>query len=170
MEHIVSWYDWIYTVDDSWKIVNIKRNRELKWEIDIWWYKKVTLSMSNNAKSFFIHRLVAIAFIPNPEQKPFVNHKNWIKTDNRVDNLEWCTRSENELHKYSVLWYSWSQMWKELKTAKAVSQFNKDWTFISSFRSLHSADLATKARSQHIWKCCNGKRKTAGWFIWKFKY
>ena len=58
-------------------------------------YKGVTLHKDGKQKAFLLHRLVAEAFIPNPENKPEVNHKNHIRWDNRVENLEWCTRQEN---------------------------------------------------------------------------
>jgi hypothetical protein len=61
-------------------------------------YEKVNLSKNNVAKTFAVHRLVAIAFIDNTENKPQVNHKDGNKLNNCVDNLEWCTASENQLH------------------------------------------------------------------------
>lgn len=66
-------------------------------------YQRITLSLSGNNIRFFVHRLVCIEFIPNPDNKPCVNHKNGIKCDNNIQNLEWVTYSENERHSYNVL-------------------------------------------------------------------
>lgn len=65
-------------------------------------YLKVIFSVKNNKKSFLTHRLVAEAYIPNPDNKPFVNHKNGIPTDNRVENLEWVTAQENTQHAWET--------------------------------------------------------------------
>lgn len=66
-------------------------------------YLKVTLRKNGNGANVMIHRIVALAFVPNPEHKPQINHKNGNKLDNRAENLEWVTRSENQLHAYRVL-------------------------------------------------------------------
>lgn len=63
-------------------------------------YRCVRIFKNGKKGGVMIHRLVGFAFIPNPENKPFINHKNGIKHDNRVENLEWVTQSENVIHAY----------------------------------------------------------------------
>lgn len=79
-----------YSVNQNGIIINNKSGKIVKQRVDKYGYLRVNLEAS--------HRLVAQAFIPNPENKPEVNHKNGCKTDNRVENLEWCTRLENIEH------------------------------------------------------------------------
>lgn len=81
----------------------IYRGKELRKEILKGGYLRVTLSKSNKQKRITIHRLVALAFIDNIENKKYVNHKDGNTNNNNILNLEWCTSSENELHSYDVL-------------------------------------------------------------------
>tara|TARA_R110002020_G_C16256725_1_gene770182 strand:+ start:371 stop:877 length:507 start_codon:yes stop_codon:yes gene_type:complete len=76
----------------------VRTERILKQHILKGGYKYVELCLKGVRKKYLVHRLEAIAFIDNPENKPQVNHKNGIKTDNKLGNLEWNTRSENQKH------------------------------------------------------------------------
>lgn len=89
-----------YLVSNYSRVFSLRRNRICKGAIDKNGYHKVTLSHSINTKFIAAHRLAAFAFIPNPENKPFINHKDGNKANNHVDNLEWCTNAENIQHGY----------------------------------------------------------------------
>lgn len=86
-----------YYVHDDGVVFNAKTLRFIKPQSNGNYYK-VTLSIQGKEKQFLVHRLVAKAFIPNPENKPEVNHINGDKFDNRAENLEWVTASENQIH------------------------------------------------------------------------
>jgi hypothetical protein len=92
-------YEGIYKVSNDGDIYNIKFDRKLSVDNSSK-YPMITLSKNNNKKRHLIHRLVATAFIPNPDDKKQVNHINGVKDDNRLCNLEWVTASENITHAF----------------------------------------------------------------------
>jgi hypothetical protein len=95
-------YEGVYDASSFGRIRNSKTGRVLKPE-NVKGYLRNTLSKGNIQNRFQTHRLVALCFIPNPENKPCVNHIDGVKTNNRIDNLDWCTYSENERHSYDLI-------------------------------------------------------------------
>lgn len=94
-------YEGLYQVSNTGKIKSLKNNIIMKQTDDKDGYKKIVLSNNGSRGYYRVHRLVARSFIHN-NGFPFVNHKNGIKHDNCVDNLEWCTQSHNERHAYDT--------------------------------------------------------------------
>lgn len=135
------------------------------------WYFGVMLYNNEIRCRKKVHRLVAEAFIPNPDNKPCVNHKDGNKQNNRVSNLEWCTKSENEKHKYAVLGYvpnTKGRFGKESHSSKPVLQI-KDGVVVAEFCSAKEAQEKTGACRSRISNCCRGKSKSSGGYQWKYK-
>lgn len=122
------------------------------------------LSYEGKRKTVRRHRLVAEAFIPNPDEKPEVNHINGNKTDNRVENLEWATHRENTAH----AWLTGLTKIPPAEKPKKVIQFYEGQQ-IAEYMSIDIAANINGISAADICKCCKGKRKNAGRYIWKHK-
>lgn len=121
-------------------------------------YGRVALRNKEGVKYLLVHRLVALTFIPNPENKLQVNHINGNKMDNRVENLEWATRSENQKHSYSVL--------NKKPTYKKVIRIKDNEEKI--YNSLKEASIELNCHRTGITNCLTGKAKTCKGYKWKY--
>lgn len=124
-------------------------------------YYQVLLYKNKKPHPKRLHRLVAQAFIPNPENKPQVNHIDGNKLNNCVNNLEWCTNSENQIHAYK-------NGLEKPKTQRKIRQYDIDGNYIKSFDYIRNAQKELNIDESSISKCCRGERKSAGGYIWKY--
>ena len=129
-------------------------------------YLIVTLCHEGIHKNKRVHRLLAEAFIPNPQNKAHVNHIDGNKLNNSLDNLEWATPKENTHHSIKMGLHDPTTQ----SSSREIIQLDKDTkTVIAVFPSLHEAGRTTGVVWQNIWKVCDGRRKTAGGFAWAYK-
>ena len=132
----------------------VKRNgRLLNPKIEKGKYVRVNLSIGHDNPTASVHILVAMAFIPNPDNKPEVNHIDEEVSNSHVSNLEWVTGRENMIHSRGV----------------NVKQFTKDGLFVKEYNSINELkEVLKKDNVAHISACCRGRKKTAYGFKWQY--
>lgn len=146
----------------------------LKYQINHKGYRTVTLK---TRKTISLHRLVALAFIPNPENKEHVNHIDGNKENNHVSNLEWVTASENNKHAFATglstprkkeLNYQYTG---DHSNCKMLHQYDMNGKYLTSHKSiaLASRSLGFERTNSSIGKCANGYVKQAVGYLWSFK-
>lgn len=171
-------YEWLYEVSNLGRIKSSYRKcRLLKWWIQWSWYFWLWLYKNGIWKYFQIHRLKALAHIPNPENKLCVGHRdnnplnNWMNEDWK-DNLYWCTSSENNKYIYEcwrrtkpMLW----RFWKDCPNSKKVNQYTLDWKFIRERWSTMDIQRKLWFNNSSISACARWKYKQMSGFIRKYK-
>ena len=151
-------YEGLYGITSCGRVWSYRSQKFLKPRMDKG-YLRVELYKDGTRKVYFIHRLVADAYIPNPDHKPQINHKDEDKTHNYINNLEWTTAGEN-------CNYGTRTERSAKARSKAVYQFDLNGNFVANYESMNEAYRQTKIR--HISECATGKRKTAGGYHWEY--
>lgn len=122
-------------------------------------YEAIRLSKGNKKKWMLIHRIVAEAFLPNPNSLPYVNHKDETKTNNSVDNLEWCSLEYN-------VNYGTSTRRRSIKMGKRIYAYSLKGEFLATYFSIREAERVTGVKKQNIMSVID-KNKTAGEMFWR---
>lgn len=147
---------------------NHKEQIIMKQNINNKGYMQLTLCKNRKQITKKVHRIVAEAFIPNPNNLPQVNHKDGNKQNNNVDNLEWCTNSYNQLHANKMgLNKHRIERTKEVCN-KPVAQLTLDGVEVNRFISLREASNKTGCSYKAMSLCALGKSKTSGGYIWRY--
>lgn len=210
-------YDGNYKVSNFGRVISFKYNeiKEIKSYVSNNGYCIVDLYLNSERKHFLVHRLVAVAFVENPENKHFIDHIDGNPLNNSASNLRWCTQKENCNFAIAIVRKKIAQKevhsredWRKKKSESAkkqmnnpinkhnhslkmkkkwkdpifvkrqqerecvnkpVLQFFKNGVFIKEFISLNQAERETNISSETISRCCRGKLKTSGGYIWKYK-
>lgn len=157
-----------YMVSNLGRVKSLKYNKEkiLKPATHTKGYLCVALCKNSKMQTFKVHRLVAQAFIPNTDNLPQVNHINEDKSDNRVDNLEWCDASYNINYGTGIQRRSTTNT--NGKRAKTVYQYTIDGEFVAEYPSVNEIERQLGYRIGNIWSCCNGRYKSAYGYKWSY--
>lgn len=175
-------YKGLYQVSNFGQIRSLDRydssNHKLKGKImklnnDGRGYLNINLYNNGKQKKFLVHRLVAEAFIPNPNNLPEVNHKDENKTNNRVDNLEWVDRKTNcnyGTRNKKISEKTIGTRYNRIDLSIPILQYSAEGQFIKEWPSAIEIKRQLKINDSYIALCCKGKFKTAKGYIWKYKH
>lgn len=163
----ILWYEWLYYVSNHWRVRS--KRAILKKCLTRKWYEYVNLWKWWFGRKFTVHRLVGISFLERSDWNNEINHKDFNKENNRVDNLEWCNRRYNIKYSYD----HWKQLvpklyWKDHGNSVRVVQMDLNWNVIQLFDCIRDAERVTWSWNQNISKCCKWIYKTTNGFKWKY--
>lgn len=174
--HPVVDYEDIYAVTYDGTVFNTKTGRKLKPNKNSQnGYYYLGLSRNGISKSEYLHRIIAKAWIPNHNNYKYVNHINGIRTDNRVENLEWCTKSHDLQHAYSILGRAppRNRLGKPKPKGSGTQPRCVRGTHLKNGKVLEFESMADAARYfsgcyQNILQVCRGRRKSAYGYRWEY--
>lgn len=163
-------YEGLYQVSNTGKVKSFRQGKRngasneylLKLTLNANGYPQIMLYRSpNDRHKHLVHRLVAQAFIPNPDNLEAVNHKDENPLNNNVDNLEWCTLSYNNA-------YGTARIRQSITNGQRVQQFTINGVLLATYESMHIASEITGVNKHAIKDCCIGHCQTGAGYIWKF--
>jgi len=178
-------YEKLYKISSAGRVYSVRGKTCLTPKLSTPGYYRVTLSSHGIKNTISIHRLVALAFIPNPQNKPTVNHINEIKTDNRVENLEWATIAEQNRHgtrtQRAIAHTDYKNRGIDYKQVAAHHDYSRQnmcgrkavivWNvlgnkpiFIGEFPSQKDASIYTEVCESKVSQCVLGQKKSCKGF------
>ena len=174
----IAGYEGLYAVSNMGRIKSLPRDtgnqyRERETILKLRSYKTgyryVNLYKDHKMKSATVHRLVTIAFIPNPDNLPCVNHKAENKGNNCVWNLEWCSKKYNNIYGSRIKAIANKLTGRtNTKSSKTVLQYDRQGNLIQKWPSTAEIQRQLGIPSAHISMCCHNKIKTARGYVWRY--
>lgn len=176
----IPWFEWLYACTEDWRIWSYpKKNwfnrdwRFLKYSHSHW-YAHCTLCKDGKYITWRIHRLIALTYIPNPDNLPIPHHKNWVRDDNRVENLEWRTEKYNVQDGWDrgrqvseKLRANWKRIWWHNR--KKIMQLTaKEGILCRVYNSVVEASSVTWIGHAAILQCAKWRNRTSGGYCWQY--